>query len=231
MCTCAGAHTGRRGDRSTPAVYETRRKLNRCTRHRGKMLTEVDIRGPPLLHRPRPGRDAHECANRTTCTFLAHRPQGPGSRPRPRGRSASTAATQAPLRRNSRLGEARVRSKLRTSTSPATTPCRSKVPRIAPLPKAAPPPEGDVPACSAEAKRVGERDPTHPRTYGPQPTASRRERSSSASEEKDELPKSVSRSRPHRSAEDERSPRRPRRVMQHASASRNAMMGTAARAA
>jgi hypothetical protein len=84
---------------------------------------------------------------------------------------------------------------------------------------------GRRPACSAEAKRVRERDPTHPRMRRPQPTASHRKRSSSASEEEDELPKSVSRSQPHRSAGDERSPRRPRRVMQRVSASRNATMG------
>jgi len=86
-CTYAEAHTGRRSDRSTPTVYETRRELNRCTRHRGKKQTEACIRGPPLLHRPKP--------NNTHPLRTDHKDQN--SRPKPRSHSASTAATQAPL--------------------------------------------------------------------------------------------------------------------------------------
>jgi len=77
VCTCAEAQTGRRGDRSTSAVYETRRKLNRCTRHRGKTQTEAYIRGPPLLHRPRPAINPRTNARIEQHASPSHQPQGP----------------------------------------------------------------------------------------------------------------------------------------------------------
>jgi hypothetical protein len=77
VCECVETHTGRRGDRSTPTVYETRRELNRCTRHRGRTQAETYIRGPSLLHRPRPAINPHTNAQTEQHASPSHRPHGP----------------------------------------------------------------------------------------------------------------------------------------------------------
>jgi hypothetical protein len=61
VCKCAEAHTGRKCDHSTSTVYETPRKTSRCRSIAARQPTEVDVRGPPLLGRPKSTLTRHEC--------------------------------------------------------------------------------------------------------------------------------------------------------------------------